>query len=134
MEDYTKYWHPKFNLVGGLIQLLYELDDCGCGGCCHIVVDDDNLYDDCLDFVIEYCEREENKDCIDRELSSTICTILKQMTFTQRAILFEHLNDDYIGVNLDNEICLATFLELHGLSIEEIVKKYDHRNTFTKDK
>ena len=111
MKDYNKNYHPKFKLALDLIHVLYELDGCGTGGCCHIVTDDDNIYDDCLDAVIEYCEKEENKDRIDKELSSTICKILKQMSFTQRAILFDCMLYNLESI-LDDKDCVETYLSL----------------------
>jgi hypothetical protein len=39
-----------------LIDLIYKSDDGMCGGYAHIVVDDENLDDDCIQFCIEACE------------------------------------------------------------------------------
>ena len=49
-----KYYHEKFPIVRDMIAVLY--DYCCSGGCCHIVTDDDNIYDSDLDFVIEYAQ------------------------------------------------------------------------------
>ena len=130
MIDKENYWHPKFFLVRELIGILYNLETCGCGGCCHIVTDDNNIYDDDLDFVIRYCERKENKNRIDRELSITICEILKTMNFTQRAVLFEIMGNDcdcfFTDYNKDEvDFVLDDILDK---SIEEIYDSYDYRN------
>ncbi len=130
MIDKENYWHPKFFLVRELIGILYNLEMCGCGGCCHIVTDDNNIYDDDLDFVIRYCERKENKNRIDRELSITICEILKTMNFTQRAVLFEIMGNDcdcfFTDYNKDEvDFVLDDILDK---SIEEIYDSYDYRN------
>lgn len=128
MENCNKYYHPKFTIVVDLIHILYDLDGCGCGGCCHIVTDDDNIYDDCLDYVIQYCEEEENKDRIDKELSSTICKILKQMTFAQRALLFEYMNMG-IDIPIYGESDFDIILDIIGReNIDEVIKKYDYRS------
>lgn len=130
MIDKENYWHPKFFLVRELIGILYNLERCGCGGCCHIVTDDNNIYDDNLDFVIRYCKRKENKNRIDRELSITICEILKTMNFTQRAVLFEIMGNDcdcfFTDYNKDEvDFVLDDILDK---SIEEIYDSYDYRN------
>ena len=88
-----KYYHEKFPIVKDMISVLY--DYCRAGGCCHIVTDDNNIYDSDLDFVIEYAQHDENKDRVDAELSIAICKILKNMTFLQRAVLFDSLDIDY---------------------------------------
>ena len=130
MQNCNNYFHPKFKIVIDLIHILYDLDECACGGCCHIVTDDNNIYDDCLDFVIQYCELEENKDCIDKELSSTICKILKQMTFTQRALLFEYM-DIGIDIPIYYESDFDIILDIIGRdNIDEVVKKYDYRSIY----
>lgn len=85
-QEYEKYYHPKFQIVANLIEILYSLNDCCCGGCCHIVTDDNNIRDSDLKFVINYCN--ENKDKIDCELSRTICEIMLQMSIEQRVVLF----------------------------------------------
>lgn len=88
MESYYPKWNKKITIINGLIDLLYDLDDCSTGGLCHIVVDDENIKDSNLEFVIEYCQREENKDCVDKELSSLICQLLLELNLEQRAALF----------------------------------------------
>ena len=88
-----EYYHEKFPIVRDMINVLY--DYCGAGGCCHIVTDDFNIYDDDLEFVIKYAQEEENKDDIDAELSIAICKALKSMTFLQRAVLFDSMSFEF---------------------------------------
>lgn len=124
-----EYWHPKFYLVKELISLLYDLDGCGAGGCCHIVTDDNNIYDSDLDFVIEYCDREENKNCIDKELSKTICTILKEMTFKQRSVLFWYID---LGIEFKNitKEDIDILIDMGKFTLEQIYKEADWNNVF----
>lgn len=126
-----EYWHPKFYLVKELIHLLYQLDECSTGGCCHIVTDDNNIYDRDLDWVIEYCNREETKDRIDRELSKTICIILKEMTFQQRAVLFWFLDVNF-GLDDVEKSDIDFLIDRMGLELETIYKDADWDNCFYK--
>lgn len=124
MTDINRYYHPKFKLAAELIGVLYDLPECSSGGLCHIVTDDDNIDDDDLDWVYEYCNRAENIDRIDRELSQTICTILRQMTFTQRAVLFEMMISDF---EVDDEKSVNSFIKYLGKSeIINRINSYRH--------
>lgn len=84
-------YNPKMQIIVELIHLLYDLPECGAGGCCHIVTDDDNIDDDDLKWVIEYCQKDDN-DHIDKELSRTICELLLQLSHEQRICLFYLMN------------------------------------------
>lgn len=88
MVTYKPDWNPKMPIIEGMIHILYDQPGCMSGGLCHIVTDDDNIRDSDLKFVIEYCEKEENANRPDKELSSWICQLLLQLTFEQRAALF----------------------------------------------
>ena len=92
-EEYVKYYHPKFPVAARMIKILYDLNGCACGGCCHIVTDDNNIRNSDLESVIKYCN--ETKDAIDSELSRTICEIMLQMTIEQRMILFYTIEEGY---------------------------------------
>lgn len=82
-------YNSKAQVICGLIQLLYELPGCGAGGCCHIVTDDDNIEDHNLKFVIDWCHDPENSDRVETELCCLICELMLQLTFAQRAVLFD---------------------------------------------
>lgn len=121
MTNVNKYYHPKFELASELISVLYNLEECITGGLCHIVTDDGNIYDDDLDSIIKNCDKEENKNEIDRELSKTICIILKQMTFEQRAVLFEMI--DYGIFNEINQEDVDWFIDKCIGGEENIIKR-----------
>ena len=89
-------YNEKIPIIIGLIHILYSLPGCGSGGCCHVVVDDDNLDDYCLKETIKYCNSPENSNRIDKELSKLICELLLQLSFEQRCTLFCMFNDGYI--------------------------------------
>ena len=89
-------YNPKMPIIMMAIQMLYCLPECGAGGCCHIVTDDNNIDDDSLRFVIDYCDHPENVDRIDKELSKLICELLLQLSFEQRCVLFYMFSASYI--------------------------------------
>lgn len=100
-EEHKKYYHPKFIILSKLIHLLYDLPGCNCGGCCHIVVDENNIRDDDLKCVIKYCD--ENKDKIDSDISKLIATIMLELSFVQRVILF-YIMEEYDWIDDDEYI------------------------------
>ena len=109
------YYNKKFPILRDMIYVLYEY--CPSGGCCHIVTDDDNIYDDDLDFVIEYAQRKENVNRIDAELSIAICTILKSFSFLQRAVFFDSF---YVCDNLNRYFDKKSFDNFYDSAVEEM--------------
>lgn len=118
-----EYWHDKFPIVRDMIGVLY--DYCGAGGCCHIVTDDDNIYDEDLDFVIEYAQREEEKNRIDSELSVAICKILKTMTFLQRAVLFDYMNSHHDFNDFYNKESFDAIYDTSEEHLRAVYLEYD---------
>lgn len=114
-------WHPKIPVIEMLIAGLYELDGCRSGGLCHVVTDDDNIDDDDLEFVIRECHKPENKRRIDVEVSSLICELLLQLTFSQRALLFTLLNMGYTNVAEEDWNLLQK-----GHDTEALVKEFKY--------
>lgn len=123
------YFHVNFYPVATLIQSLYEMKGCNCGGLCHIVVDKDNIYDDCLDSVLELCELEENKDREDTEICSAICKMMKRMSFYQRATLFFMMINAPITNYSDCEPN-SVFRHMFEDKIPECYKMFDYRHEF----
>ena len=120
-------YKSKYEVISKLIHLLYDLPGCGTGGMCHIVTDDDNIYDEDLKFVIEYCNREENKDRIDKEISILICSLLLELSFEKRVILFEiHTIYGCVDQELWKQYIDHEFTE-------GIVKEYDYQHKFYKE-
>lgn len=125
--DIEELWHPKFQVVSKLIDVLYMLNECASGGLCHIVTDDGNIYDNDLDWVIKWCDAKENENKVDKELSKTICIILKQMTFQQRAILFDMKSCGFRYFSKEDiEDYINTFID----DINSVIKEYDYREEF----
>lgn len=117
-------WNPKAQVIARLIDVLYDLDGCGCGGLCHIVTDDQNLYDDNLQFVIRECHNPENDNRVEKELCSLICELLLQLSFEQRAIIF--LLIDYYGYNCVDEDIWNDYQKHNNAELE--IKTYKYRD------
>lgn len=94
-------YNPKMKIIVDLVHILYELPDCSAGGCCHIVTDDDNIDDEDLMWVMDYCKQPENIDRIDRELSYAICEMLLQLSREQRICLFYLWNAGLLDNGVD---------------------------------
>lgn len=114
-----EYWNDKFPIVKDMINVLYKY--CSVGGCCHIVTDDDNIYDRDLDFVIEYAQH--RGDRIDSELSIAICKILKTMTFLQRAVLLDSLN---YNIDFHDKESFDAFYDSSEEHLTCMLKEYDY--------
>ena len=123
MITYKPEWNLKIPIIEGMIHILYDQPYCSCGGLCHIVTDDNNIKDEDLKSVIEYCKREENASRPDKELSSRICLLLLQLTFEQRAALFGMIEED-IPIDEDTWEYIAEFDDVQ-LYIEEQMRKLD---------
>ena len=44
------------NIVKDLLTALYNIPDCGCGGCAHVVTDDLNVSDSDIDFIVKFAK------------------------------------------------------------------------------
>ena len=120
MEEKINYYNEKFPIIRDMIHVLY--DYCPAGGCCHIVTDDNNIYNEDLEFVINYAQREENRDRIDSELSIAICKMLIKMTFLQRAVLFDSMNYD---IDYRDKEDFDIFYPSDEDSLKNIFESYD---------
>lgn len=83
----SKY-HSAMPTIIRLIQALYEIDSCSCGGLGHVVIDDNNVEDIHLERTIELCNEEQSKDKPERFLVICIMEYLKLLTEEQRKLLF----------------------------------------------
>jgi len=83
-----KYFSKRLLTIAKLIECLYDLEDCICGGIAHVLVDDNNFDDKTIEFVAGLCDLEENKDKEEVGLVRLICEELKKLTMQERALLF----------------------------------------------
>lgn len=107
-----------------MIHVLYTY--CCSGGCCHIVTDNNNIYDEDLDWVIEFSQKEENKNRIEAELSIAICKMLKTMTFLQRAVLFDSFDIIPMGFDYEDKYTFDIFYPNNEENLIKVLKEYDH--------
>ncbi len=115
-------WNDKIQVIDRLITALYDTDFGRAGGLCHVVTDDGNIYDDDLDFVMEYCNEIENQNSPIKELCYLIALLLKQLSFEQRACLMS-IRD--FGVNIDKN----TWFRLQNTpDLENLIKTYYWRD------
>ena len=98
--------------------MLYSIPSVCAGGCCHIVIDDDNIDDDNLRWVIDFCETDGN-DKPDAKLSKTICEYLLELDYEQRELLFALMNAGVFG-DLDEQ----TWNSMKDDYCESIVSKF----------
>lgn len=92
MNKHVAY-HPAMPIIYQMIQTLYEINDCGCGGLAHIVTDDDNIDDRSIRFVDGESCSEQNQDRIEAPLVHCIMTYLLKLTYDQRKVLFFMMRD-----------------------------------------
>lgn len=117
-------WNPKITIIVGLIKTLYDI--CFTGGCCHIVTDDDNIEDEHLQYVINYCKRPENADRVDKELSTLICELLLQLSYEQRCFLFYLYRCDHIyDTACFTESDWYKYMDMLGMTAENVVEKWE---------
>ena len=109
-KDPCKYFDTEMILIVQMISFLYDdLEEC-CGGLCHIVTDDDNIEDHSLQFVIEECSKEENKDRNDARVAKYICESMLKLTMMQREFLFGL----YKHKDADDVLDTLKFLQYNG--------------------
>lgn len=104
-ED-CKYYSPMITAIRTMISALYDLEGCCCGGLAHVVTDDNNFDDDDLDWVIDYCNEEENKDRVEKEWVIAIMKELKKLTMPQRALIFSSYYGLALCTSPDCSTCL----------------------------
>lgn len=83
-----KYYKPRMATLLEYCKCLYQLEECGCGGNLHILLDDNNYRDSdilfCLNECIKHPEREES------ELGILICKEYLRLSKEER-IVFDNI-------------------------------------------
>lgn len=92
-----KYFNPQMILIAKMIYVLYDDFKCLTGGLCHIVTSDDNIEDNHLQYIIDECNKDENKEDISVDVAKYICESLIKLPMIQREFLFAALNE---GLNI----------------------------------
>lgn len=104
IQPECKYYNPHLNTIRELISCLYSLEGCCCGGLAHIVTDDNNIEDRHIEWVIKYCDEEENKNRTEAGLVKLICQELLKLSMQQRVLLFKAF-DAFVLCDKNCEIC-----------------------------
>lgn len=87
-HELCKHNSDEVDYVLKLAALLYEdLGEC-CGGMLHIVLDDGNLDDDDIQWCIDRCNHEENKDRDDKYLCLEIAHKMLRMDEYERRLVY----------------------------------------------
>lgn len=100
-----KYYDQSFKIITGCIQVL--LDYCPLGGLCHTVVSENNCTDEDLKCIIQYCNKKENENELEKSLSIFICQELLKIPYEKRLFLLNFLDyfEDQDIYLLENENC-----------------------------
>lgn len=117
-------WHPNMRVIAPLLSALYETLGEGCGGLAHVVVDDHNYNDLCIDYVIDYCNEPENKNRLDRYLVLCLMDYLREMTEEQRKLCMEFLSE----VIFDPDFCL--YFDYNDVNEITFDKWYENKYEF----
>ena len=89
LNNECKYYNPHLETIRELISCLYCLEGCCCGGLAHIITDDNNLEDHHIEWVLKYCDEDENKERTERGLVKLICEELLKISIQERVLLFK---------------------------------------------
>ena len=114
-------YHRKTPLVIALIHALYELPDCGCGGIAHVLIDDENVTDDDITWMMEKINSDDERytGSIERDLVELLCKELSEMTFEQRLAIFEMMR-----LNIDNENLYQEYESIIRDSVNRTLEDY----------
>lgn len=88
INDICKYYNSHLETIRELISCLYNLEGCVCGGIAHVVIDENNIDDDDIDWLLNLCNEEEYKDREEVGLVRLIAEELKKLSIQERTLLF----------------------------------------------
>ena len=94
-----KYYNPHMDTILEYCKALYHLDDCGCGGNLHILLDDDNINDQCIVFCLKQCLR--NPESPESTLGVLICEEYLRLSIQERSVM----DSLWCGYDVKNYIC-----------------------------
>lgn len=66
------------------IELLYDCENCGAGGPCHIVTDDWNVDDESIDFCIKYTIETDFYEDDAKDAAFKTLEMMKELTYEER--------------------------------------------------
>jgi hypothetical protein len=92
-----KYWTTEAKRVCVLVKVLYEELGERAGGLLHIVLDDGNLEDEHIQWCIEYCNREENANRIDKDICFEIAQRMLRLNYIERVLVYYQWDTKFCG-------------------------------------
>lgn len=101
-----KYWSEEVAEVCKLVKHLYYDMHEGAGGMLHIVLDDFNIDDDDLEWCIEYCNQEENRDRHDRDICIEIAQRMLKLSREARLLVCYQWDTKFCDGNCED--CVIT--------------------------
>ena len=104
INNECKYYTKHLETIREYIGCLYSIDDCSSGGICHVVVDDNNIDDRHIQWLISECNKPENNAREEIGIAKLIADELNKITVQQRALLFSSFYT-YIPCDRDCELC-----------------------------
>ena len=99
-----KYWTQEVGEIVSLIKELYKKEPVG--GMLHIVLDDFNIDDDDLEWCIEYCNQEENRDRHDRDICIEIAQKMLKLSREARTLICYQWDKKFCNGNCED--CVIT--------------------------
>lgn len=82
-----RLYHKHLDTIREYISCLYHLEDCCTGGLLHIVLDDFNLEDGDIQWCLEQCESNPEKE--EAEIGKLICKELLKLPMSERRLVCE---------------------------------------------
>ena len=101
-----RYWSEEIGEICSLVKYLYDDLHEGAGGMLHIVLDDCNIDDDDLEWCLEYCDKEENRDRHDKEICIEIAQRMLRLSREERMLIYYQWDGEFCGENCDK--CVIT--------------------------
>lgn len=90
-----KYWDNHLATIIKLIQCLYDIEGCCCGGLLHVMIDDENIDDGSIIFTLRECLN--NPDREESGIGKLICEEFSKLSMEQRRLVVqwnEHITED----------------------------------------
>ena len=108
-----KYNDERLLTCWALIGAIYEICP-GTGGLAHVAIDDENIDDRTLNWTIQLCNREENKNKPEAKIVILLCEILREIPLKSRIYLLARMDFDWWqseGCLFDSQKCDCCTLE-----------------------
>lgn len=122
------YYHKNYPLLKVLINALYDLPNCGTGGICHIVTDDENVRDSDLSYVLGECYANNPlwNGHIEKPLAALICKLFLEMEYKQR-VCFITLMNFGLDYDIDTDCCIEKWSDVIESEVNRHINEWSNR-------